>query len=168
MTTLSPLEQECKELLITYKPLYRTLLRFVSGLSERICISHKLYGKACTTCDKYLEFIWEIENEFYTYKNKHNLTTLVPSVFYQIKANDEDRWRELWENFDMSKRSKNYKFNTLEKQFLDNLKNEVNQKVEQFVKPSFYIENPRKLDSFHRHFSNLIEEFEYHQQMMFL
>ena len=138
------------------------MLRFVSGLCERICSSHKLFGKACTTCDKYLEFIREIEEEFYIYTHKHSLTTNVPSVFRQVEAEDNYRWRELWEDVDKSKRSKNYKFNALEKHFLNNLKNEVNQKVEQFVKPSFYIGNPRKLYSFHRHFSTLIQQLEQH------
>jgi hypothetical protein len=163
MVSLSPLEQECKEILIIYKPLYKTLLRFVSGLCERICVSHKLYGKACTTRDKYMEFIWEIEEEFSNYKRKHDLTTHVPSLFWQVESDDNYRWRELWEDVHKSKRSKNYKFNALEKQFLENLKLEANNKVEQFSKPSFYSSlKSRKLNSFIRHFNNLIQQFEQH------
>ncbi len=160
------MEQECKHLLVIYKPLKASLRRFLNGLSDRIGVSHSLVKMAWRTLDLYQDFIWEIENEFYAYKHRNHILTKTPSVFREVKDDDNKRWKELWED-EKTVRKKNYEFNQKELTFVQHLRNEVYHKSKEFETPTFYRNQPKALLKFTKHFDKLMERFNKHQHNSF-
>jgi hypothetical protein len=162
-------DDDLKDLLVSYKPLWRTLQRFSNGLALRLGYSHSLYKMSFTSVKLYREFLWEIEDRFYKFSQRTKYEPRFPPTYDNTRIGDNDIWDDLWEDEKPKGKNKYYEFNQKEKMFLKNLQEEVERKVQSFVKPAFYLQsNQVALSKFKKHFDKLIYNINEHQRTAFL